>query len=241
MFVHGLSASWRWWRARPAIPLARAPNACHLLDLPRFTGTLRPETVAELLSPWADRAELRQNAARRPLVGRGGRGKTGGHAPDLVQALVLVAAVGMPSRRRLGEYARPLFNTLRATNPLFLSRIAADAVQSGPGSARARRAVLSARGHLERGSAHSRADTSRLGGSEIRSSRCLLPLNGNGPSLPQGSRCCPASVTCRWWSGRVSSPSCCWNSWTSPATALAAAQWAACGGAPGDDGGSSIR
>jgi pimeloyl-ACP methyl ester carboxylesterase len=51
---------------------------------------------------------------------------------DLVEALVLVAAVGMPSQRRLREYAGPLFTTLRTTNPLFLSRIAADAIRAAP-------------------------------------------------------------------------------------------------------------
>jgi pimeloyl-ACP methyl ester carboxylesterase len=130
VFVHGLSASWRWWR--DVLPLLARDYTCHLLDLPLVIGTRQPGDAAELFSGWADRAELHQLRLVGHSLGGAVAARLAVMRPDLVQALVLVAAVGMPSRRRLGEYARPLFVTLRETNPVFLVRIAADAARAAP-------------------------------------------------------------------------------------------------------------
>jgi pimeloyl-ACP methyl ester carboxylesterase len=77
---------------------------------------------------------------------------------DLVEALVLVAAVGMPSQRRLREYAGPLFTTLRTTNPVFLSRIAADAIRAAP-EALVRGGLYSARADISDEASRIRAPT----------------------------------------------------------------------------------
>jgi len=130
VLVHGLSASWRWWRA--VVPFLSRDYACHLVDLPRFTGRRRPDAAAEWISAWADGADLPRIALVGHSLGGAVAARLAVMRAELVQALVLVAAVGMPSRRRLGEYAWPLFTTLRTTNPLFLSQIAADAFRAAP-------------------------------------------------------------------------------------------------------------
>jgi pimeloyl-ACP methyl ester carboxylesterase len=156
VLVPGLSASWRWWRG--VLPLLSRDYTCHLLDLPRFTGTRRPDAAAEWFSTWADGIDLRQIRLVGHSLGGAVAARLAVMRAELVQALVLIAAVGMPSRRRLGEYAWPLFTTLRATNPVFLSRIAADAVRSAP-AALVRGGLYSARADISSEAREIRAPT----------------------------------------------------------------------------------
>jgi len=132
VLVHGLSASWRWWR--DVVPFLSHRYACHLLDLPRFSATARPAAAAEWLSAWADEAEIGQMRVVGHSLGGAASARLAAMRANVVEALVLVAAVGMPSRRRLHEYVWPLVATLRSTHPVFLRRIAADAIRAAPGA-----------------------------------------------------------------------------------------------------------
>jgi pimeloyl-ACP methyl ester carboxylesterase len=156
VLVHGLSASWRWWRA--VVPFLSRDHTCHLVDLPRFTGTRRPDAAAGWISAWADGAGLRRVTLVGHSLGGAVAARLAVMRAELVHALVLVAAVGMPSRRRLGEYAWPLLTTFRATNPVFLSRIAADAVRATP-AALVRGGVYSARADISNEARGIRAPT----------------------------------------------------------------------------------
>ena len=156
VLVHGLSASWRWWRA--VLPLLSREYTCHLVDLPRFTGKLRPDAAAEWFSDWADGADLRQMRLVGHSLGGAVAARLAVMRAELVQALVLVAAVGMPSQRRLDEFAWPLFATLRATNPVFLCRIAADALRAAP-PALVRGGLYSARADISNEARSIRAPT----------------------------------------------------------------------------------
>jgi pimeloyl-ACP methyl ester carboxylesterase len=170
VLVHGLSASWRWWSA--ALPFLSRDYTCHLLDLPRFSGTVRPDAAADWLSTWADEAELRKMRLVGHSLGGAVAARLAVVRADLVEALVLVAAVGMPSRRRLAEYAWPLFATLRMTNPLFLGRIAADAVRAAP-AALVRGSLYSARADISNEARCIRAPTLLLWGERDT----LVPLS----------------------------------------------------------------
>jgi pimeloyl-ACP methyl ester carboxylesterase len=130
VLVHGLSGSWRWWGG--VLPLLSRAYTCHLLDLPRFSGTVRPDTSAEWLAAWTDEVDLRQIRLVGHSLGGAAAARLAAMRAEVVEALVLVAAVGMPARRTLGGYAGPLLATLRTTNAVFLVRIAADALRAAP-------------------------------------------------------------------------------------------------------------
>lgn len=125
-----------------------------------------------MFSAWADRAELRQLRLVGHSLGGAVAARLAVMRPDLVQALVLVSAVGMPSRRRLGEYAGPLLVTLRETKPVFLIRIAADAVRAAP-EALVRGGLYSARADISHEARLIRAPTLLVWGERDR----LVPLS----------------------------------------------------------------
>jgi pimeloyl-ACP methyl ester carboxylesterase len=170
VLVHGLSASWRWWR--DVVPIVSQRYACHLLDLPRFSATTRPAVAAEWLSAWADAASLRQMRVVGHSLGGAVSARLAVMRPDMVEALVLVAAVGMPSRRRLHEYAWPLVTTLRTLHPVFLSRIAADAIRAAP-EALVRGSLYSARADVSTEALSIRAPTLLIWGDRDT----LVPLS----------------------------------------------------------------
>ncbi|HET7045403.1 MAG TPA: alpha/beta fold hydrolase [Gaiellaceae bacterium] len=130
VLVHGLSGSGRWWEA--VLPPLVARHACHLLDVPRFGAALHPDGVAGWLGDWADAAGLRRFLLAGHSLGGAAAARLAAARPELVEALVLVAAAGMPSGRRLAGYALPLAAALRTSSPAFLRRLTADALRTGP-------------------------------------------------------------------------------------------------------------
>ena len=127
VFVHGLSASSRWWR--DVLPLLGGREA-RLLDLPRFGRTFRPESATGWLA-----AEIRPEAPV-VLVGHSLGGLVcallAAEQPELVQALVLVAPAGAPTRRSLSAYARGLVRTFVSAPLGLLLTIGEDAIRTGP-------------------------------------------------------------------------------------------------------------
>jgi pimeloyl-ACP methyl ester carboxylesterase len=127
VFVHGLSASSRWWRA--VLPLLGGREA-RLLDLPRFGRRFRPDGVTAWLA-----AEI-EDEAPVVLVGHSMGGlvcaSLAAERPELVRALVLIAPAGAPELRSLHAYARGLVRTLLSARPGLIRTIAEDAIRTGP-------------------------------------------------------------------------------------------------------------
>jgi pimeloyl-ACP methyl ester carboxylesterase len=127
VFVHGLSASSRWWRA--VLPLLDGHEA-RLLDLPRFGRRFRPEGVTDWLA-----GEI-ESEAPVVLVGHSMGGlvcaRLAAERPELVSALVLVAPAGAPAPRSLASYAKGLARTFLSARPALLRTIAEDAIRTGP-------------------------------------------------------------------------------------------------------------
>jgi pimeloyl-ACP methyl ester carboxylesterase len=127
VFVHGLSASSRWWRN--VLPLLGGREA-RLLDLPRFGRRFRPDGVTGWLAA--------QVEAEAPvvLVGHSMGGlvcaSLAAERPELVRALVLISPAGAPELRSLQAYARGLVRTFLAARPGLIRTIAEDAIRTGP-------------------------------------------------------------------------------------------------------------
>lgn len=130
MLVHGLSGSSRWWN--PVLPALAERYRCHLLDVPRFGTRLRPDETAEWLALWIDSAGLTKVRLVGHSIGGAAVARLAVLRPALVEALVLVSAVGIPSGRRLHGYALPLLAALRTTTPAFVARLTLDALRNGP-------------------------------------------------------------------------------------------------------------
>ncbi len=129
IFVHGLSASSRWWRG--VLPLL-AEREARLVDLPRFGRSFPPAGATAWL------AATIKPSAPVVLVGHSLGGlvcaNLAAERPELVRALVLVAPVGgSPGRSSLG-YATGLARTFFAARPSLLLAMTADALRTGPGA-----------------------------------------------------------------------------------------------------------
>jgi pimeloyl-ACP methyl ester carboxylesterase len=117
VLVHGLAGSHRWWRhVRPRGAAVRS------VDLPRG---LAPGDAPGWLAESLDGPAV--------LVGHSLGGLTAARLaaerPELVDALVLVAPVGVP--RSLPGYVTGLLRTMRETSPSLLAVVAADALRTG--------------------------------------------------------------------------------------------------------------
>ena len=127
VFVHGLSASSRWWRA--VLPLLGGRQA-RLVDLPRFGRSFRPDDVTDWLA-----AEI-ETEAPVVLVGHSMGGlvcaSLAAKRPELVRALVLISPAGAPELRSLQAYAKGLVRTFLSARPGLIRRIAEDAIRAGP-------------------------------------------------------------------------------------------------------------
>jgi pimeloyl-ACP methyl ester carboxylesterase len=145
---------------------------------------VRPDTSADWLAAWTDEVDLRQMRLVGHSLGGAAAARLAAMRAEVVEALVLVAAVGMPARRRLGGYAGPLFVTLRKTNPLFLGRIAADALRATP-SALVRGGLYAARADIRDEARSIRAPTLLVWGERD----ALVPL----PLAAEWRRAIPSS------------------------------------------------
>jgi pimeloyl-ACP methyl ester carboxylesterase len=130
VLIHGLSGSARWWD--PVLPLLARRFTCHLLNMPRFGKTLQPRQTAEWLADWFDASAIGAATIVGHSLGGAAAARVAALRPDVADKLVLVAAAGIPSKRRLAAYAIPLVLTLRATAPAFVARVALDALRTGP-------------------------------------------------------------------------------------------------------------
>lgn len=132
VLVHGLSASSRWWSA--VLPPLVERYTCHLLDVPRFGAALRPDDTADWLGAWIEAAGLDRVRLAGHSIGGAAVARFAALRPDVVEALVLVSPVGMPSGRRVTGYVLPLLGALRMTSPRFLATLSVDALRAGPGT-----------------------------------------------------------------------------------------------------------
>ena len=127
IFLHGLSASSRWWRG--VLPLL-AEREARLVDLPRFGPSFPPAGATAWL------AGTIEPLSPVVLVGHSLGGLVcatlAAERPELVRALVLVAPVGgSPGRSSFG-YGTGLVRTLLAARPSLLLAMTADALRTGP-------------------------------------------------------------------------------------------------------------
>jgi pimeloyl-ACP methyl ester carboxylesterase len=130
VLVHGLSASSRWWST--VLPPLSERYACHLLDVPRFGAALRPDETAEWIGAWVDAAGLGRVRLAGHSIGGAAVARLGALRPELVEALILISPVGMPSGRRVTGYVLPLLGALRMTTPRFVATLSVDALRAGP-------------------------------------------------------------------------------------------------------------
>ena len=133
VFVHGLSASGRWWR--PVLPFFR-DREVRVLDLPRF-GALQgfgPREAAAWLGDWLEDEGL----AGADVVGHSLGGLVAAELavrrPEAVRRLVLVAPAGVPSGQGVSGHALPLLATLRRAPLPLLAHALHDGVRAGPAS-----------------------------------------------------------------------------------------------------------
>jgi pimeloyl-ACP methyl ester carboxylesterase len=117
LLVHGLSGSHRWWRhVRPSGATVRA------VDLPR---RLAPGDAPRWLAASLDRPAVVVGHSLGGLAAA----QLAAERPELVEALVLVAPVGVP--RPLPGYVSGLLRTLRDAPPSLLGTVVADALRTG--------------------------------------------------------------------------------------------------------------
>lgn len=117
LLVHGLSGSSRWWRhVHPRGATVRA------VDLPR---RLAPADAPAWLADALDEPAVVVGHSLGGLAAA----RLAAERPELVEALVLVAPVGVP--RPLPGYARGFLRTVREAPPSLLATVAADALRAG--------------------------------------------------------------------------------------------------------------
>src|SRR4051812_48954967 len=90
VLVHGLSGSSRWWD--PVLPGLAERYECHVLDVPRFGASFRPDEAAEWVAAWADAAALDGIRLVGHSLGGAAAARLAALRPELVEALVLVSA-----------------------------------------------------------------------------------------------------------------------------------------------------
>ena len=137
VLVHGLSASSRWWRC--TLPALIPHHRAYLVDLPGFGLMRRPLARYELahasawLLDWMDAVEIQ----RVHLVGHSMGGyvslRLAAEHPERLSRLVLVAPAGVPTRRSMVRYARPLAATAWMARPRFFPLVVPDALPLGRG------------------------------------------------------------------------------------------------------------
>jgi pimeloyl-ACP methyl ester carboxylesterase len=132
VLVHGLAGSWRWWER--ALPDLARQHECHMLDLPRFGAALHPDDTAEWIAGWLEAVGLGAGCLVGHSLGGAAAASLVAHRPGAVDALVLVAPVGVPTGRRPAGYALPLLTALATSRPRFARRLGTDLLRAGPAS-----------------------------------------------------------------------------------------------------------
>lgn len=126
VLIHGLSASWRWWR--PVLPHLDGREA-HVLDLPRG---LAPADSAAWLGRWMDAAGLTGADVVGHSLGGLIAAELAARRPEAVRRLVLVAPAGVPTGRGLAGHVLPLLATVRDAPPALLAHALRDGLRAGP-------------------------------------------------------------------------------------------------------------
>ena len=133
VFVHGLSASGRWWR--PVLPFFEDRDV-RVVDLPRF-GTLQgfgPNDAAAWLGDWLDGEGLAGADVAGHSLGGLIAAELAVQRPEAVRRLVLVAPAGVPPGRGLAGHVLPLLATIRDAPPALLAHALRDGLRAGPAS-----------------------------------------------------------------------------------------------------------
>ena len=134
VLVHGLAASWRWWRPVLA-PLTRR-HRVFAFDLPGF-GQSRASRRLSLNSAGETLCRLMEAVGleRASLVGHSMGGRVcmdvAANCPERVDRLVLVATVGLPFGRSYARVGLDLLREGRATDPAYQQIVREDARQVG--------------------------------------------------------------------------------------------------------------
>jgi pimeloyl-ACP methyl ester carboxylesterase len=139
VLLHGLSGSFRWWRyVVPTLAEHFTVHVPELLGFGRSRPALRSFSIAELaavMTEWLEKRELH----RSHIIGHSMGAQVALHVaadfPSLVEKLVLVSASGIPRELSRPEALRFLTEVVPPRSwgaPLFLPRIALDALRAGP-------------------------------------------------------------------------------------------------------------
>ena len=133
VFVHGLSASGRWWR--PVLPFFEDRDV-RVVDLPRF-GALQgfgPSDAAAWLGDWLEEEGLAGADVAGHSLGGLIAAELAVRRPEAVRRLVLVAPAGVPTGRGVSGHALPLLATLRGAPLPLLAHAVRDGLRAGPAS-----------------------------------------------------------------------------------------------------------
>jgi pimeloyl-ACP methyl ester carboxylesterase len=128
VFVHGLSASWRWWR--PVLAYLERHEA-HVVDLPRRRA---PGDAARWLGRWMDAAGLEGADVVGHSLGGLVAAELAAADARRIRRLVLVAPAGIPTGRGLAAHALPLLATMRDAPTSLFAHAVRDGLRAGPAS-----------------------------------------------------------------------------------------------------------
>ena len=130
VFVHGLSASGRWWR--PVLPFF-GDRDVRVVDLPRF-GALQgfgPRDAAAWLGDWLDDEGLAGTDLAGHSLGGLIAAELAVRRPEAVRRLVLVAPAGVPTGRGVPGHVLPLLATVRGAPASLLAHAVRDSLRAG--------------------------------------------------------------------------------------------------------------
>ena len=136
VLVHGLSCSTRWWSR--TVPALADRYQVYLVDLPGFGGMRRYATdfalaaAADWLYAWMRAVGLSSAHVVGHSMGGFVAVSLAARYPQVVERLVLIDAVGVPTNRSILHQLLPLVAEGIHFTPAFLPIIAYDALRAGP-------------------------------------------------------------------------------------------------------------
>ncbi|MDQ6659506.1 MAG: alpha/beta hydrolase [Chloroflexota bacterium] len=135
IMVHGLSASSLWWR-RNVLALAQSYKV-YLLDLPGF-GSMRRfayrfaiDDATALLLAWMQEMHIERATFIAHSMGGYMCLWLAAYHPEVVERLVLVSPAGVPYRKSVGSYLRPLLREMLQMRLAFAPILFYDALRAG--------------------------------------------------------------------------------------------------------------